>query len=162
MPTRTRSQRIGDAAEDFVRMTISTHHAWVIRSQDRDFGIDFEAELAEPVGDNQTLGGQLIKIQVKGCSAFARENGEVFVDVKSTYLDYVRQFRLPVILIAAEPSSTSAWYIWLQKWVLENELRLATCSQQSTPPGAAALRLGLKGEDIGVCLVIRLCQKSRR
>jgi hypothetical protein len=51
MPTRTRSQRIGDAAEDFVRMTISTHHAWVIRSQDRDFGIDFEAELAEPVGD---------------------------------------------------------------------------------------------------------------
>ena len=32
----------------------------------------------------------------------------------------------------------------------------------SIPPGAAALRGSMSGEDIGVCLVIRLCPMSRR
>jgi hypothetical protein len=75
---RPHSQRIGSAAQRFVELEIEKSGNWISRRQDEDFGIDLEAEIAEP-----SVSRQIIKVQIKSTespdlasadSAFARAN----------------------------------------------------------------------------------------
>lgn len=122
MPKRNQSQRIGDQAERIVRDLVDDHIHWLARTQDRDFGVDLEAELAEvDENEDQQLTGKLIKIQVKGSLSLETNNGFIAIDLKCDYLKYINQFRLPVILVAVDVRARNAWYIWLQDWLLSNE-----------------------------------------
>jgi Domain of unknown function (DUF4365) len=132
MAKRTRSQRTGDAAQEFVRTVIDGHPSWLARAQDRDFGVDLEAELAVPVDQDQTLAGKLIKLQVKGSESWEIRSGQIAVPLDRSYLEYVSQFRLPVILVAADVTSREAWFVWLQEWLLENESRLSQVETTAT------------------------------
>ncbi|WP_178130377.1 DUF4365 domain-containing protein [Reyranella sp. CPCC 100927] len=149
MAVRTRSQKKGDIAEEFVCALIDRHPCWLARRQDRDFGVDLEAELAIPSADDQRLAGKLIKIQVKGSESWKQRDGRIAVSLHRDYLDYIAQFRLPVLLVAADVSTEKAWFIWLQEWLLENEIRLAQGERTETVtvhvPAHQQLDEGLNG-----------------
>lgn len=148
-PTRSRGQRTGDRGESFVHALIDSHPAWLGRRQDRDFGIDLEAELAVSVGPAQELTGKLIKIQVKGSEDWSFSRSVISVPLERDYLDYAMQFRIPVILVAADVTARSAYWVWLQDWVVRNEARLAATPETKTVtvhlPADQRLASGLDG-----------------
>jgi hypothetical protein len=116
-----------------VRGLIDGHRLWIARAQDNDFGIDLEAELARSSdGRVQQLLGKLLKVQVKGSEGFRRSGQAIALSVSREYLEYAQQFRVPVILVAADVSTAEAWWVWLQDWVLRNEKTLAERHSQST------------------------------
>lgn len=125
MPTRHANQRTGKVGERFVETDVDDHPNWLARRQDTDFGIDLEAELAQPTQEGQTLRGQLLKLQVKTGVEPNAVRSHVPVSVERSWLDYACQFRIPVILVGVTSDSKHAWWIWVQKWALLNEHRLA-------------------------------------
>ncbi len=128
MPTRNGSQRIGKIGERSIETLIDDHPRWVARRQDADFGIDLEAELAEPGRDGQVLGGQLLKVQVKAGAKPTRIASHVTLKVDRAWIDYACEFRLPVIAVAATSDGKQAWWVWVQEWALLNEQRLAAAT----------------------------------
>lgn len=114
MPKRTSSQRIGDVGENMVRELVDSHASWMCRAQDRDFGVDLEAELAPLEGEDQLPSGKLIKLQVKSSQVVDRSGSRVAISLDQGFLQYSNQFRVPVRLVAVELSTRSAWWIWLQ------------------------------------------------
>lgn len=149
MPKRTSSQRIGDVGENMVRELVDSHASWMCRAQDRDFGVDLEAELAPSEGEDQLPSGKLIKLQVKSSQVVDRSGSRVAISLDQGFLQYSNQFRVPVLLIAVELSTRRAWWIWLQAWWLENELRLAsaapTASRTVHIPEGQTLEAGSMG-----------------
>lgn len=135
MPTRNISQRIGKIGERSVEALIDDHPLWVARRQDADFGIDLEAELANPGPDGQQLRGQLLKIQVKAGAKPTKNGSHVTVTVKRPWLEYACQFRIPVILAAATSDGERTWWVWVQEWALINEQRLATSNTKTITLG---------------------------
>lgn len=125
MSTRNASQRIGKVGERSVETLIDDHPRWVARRQDADFGIDLEAELAEPGPDGQMLRGQLLKVQVKAGAKPTKIGSHVTVQVDRAWLEYACQFRIPVILVAATSDGKRIWWVWVQEWAVVNEQRLA-------------------------------------
>jgi hypothetical protein len=121
MPKRSRKQIIGDRGEAIVRNIIDAHACWLARSQDHDFGVDLEAELSEDINDHQELTGKLIKIQVKTKETCIVRSNFILISIKKSYLNYVYQFHLPVILVVVDIKNTKIWYLWLQDWILRNE-----------------------------------------
>ncbi len=77
-----------------------------------DFGIDFEAELAEP-----EITGQFLKIQVKSSQNARFVGANLVYRVERQLLEYVDSCRVPVILVVVDLSKQAAWYLWLQEWV---------------------------------------------
>ncbi len=132
MPTRSRAQIGGDAGEGIVHQIVDSHPSWLCRRQDHDFGIDLEAELALSDGENQILKGKLLKLQIKASESREASGGFVSVRLDRDYLEYAAQFRLPVLLIAVDLQSRSAWWVWLQDWLLENETSLAQAPEQKS------------------------------
>lgn len=128
MPTRNGSQRIGKIGERAIETLIDDHSRWVARRQDADFGIDLEAELAEPGPDGQVLRGQLLKVQVKAGAKPTDIGSHVTLTVDRAWIDYACEFRLPVIAVAATSDGKQAWWVWVQEWALLNERRLAAAT----------------------------------
>ena len=110
MPVRTRAQRTGDAGQNLVRETVDRHPNWMCRAQDLDYGVDLEAELAPYDIDEQRPTGKLLKLQVKSSEHLKLRGGRVVVTLDRGFLDYVQQFRLPVILIAVDTTRGEACY----------------------------------------------------
>lgn len=125
MPTRHASQRTGKVGERLVETIIDDHPKWIARRQDTDFGIDLEAELTQPTREGQTLRGQLLKVQVKTGVEPNSARSHIPVPVERAWLDYACQFRIPVILVGATSDGKHAWWVWVQKWALLHEQRLA-------------------------------------
>jgi hypothetical protein len=146
MPTRNGSQRIGKRGERAIETLIDDHSRWVARRQDADFGIDLEAELAEPGPDGQLLRGQLLKVQVKAGAKPTNIGSHVTVRVDRAWIDYACEFRLPVILVAATSDGKQAWWVWVQEWALLNEARLAAATGSTITlrlPAERTLAIGL-------------------
>lgn len=60
MNKRNDSKVIGEVGEIFVAYTILKSGKWLARLQQLDYGVDIEAELADPSPE-----GKIIKVQVK-------------------------------------------------------------------------------------------------
>jgi hypothetical protein len=130
--TRSKAQIIGTKGERLVQGMIDEHEQWIARQQTHDFGIDLEAELAQPCKTGQRVNGKLIKLQVKTQQAVERKADHVSVQIERSLLEYADGFRLPVILAAACLDTSTVWWLWLQEWVLNNEARLARNSNAET------------------------------
>jgi len=114
MADRSESQRIGSLGQDLVRVLIGKNREWIPRTHDEDFGIDLEAELAEP-----EVRGEILKIQIK-----AKENPDITpqgvrVLLETKYLRLAESFRVPLVFVIADTTGDRAWYIWLQGWLVE-------------------------------------------
>ena len=74
----------------------------------------------------------------------------LMIRLSRNYLEYIAQFRLPVILIVVELESRKAWYLWLQRWMLDNEEKFVAAGQTKTValwiPETASLVSGLDGQ----------------
>jgi hypothetical protein len=128
MPTRNAGQRIGKIGERAIETLIDDHSRWVARRQDADFGIDLEAELAEPGPDGQELRGQLLTVQVKAGAKPTNIGSHVKLTVDRAWIEYACEFRMPVIAVAATSDGKQAWWVWVQEWALLNERRLAAAT----------------------------------
>lgn len=149
MPTRTAAQRTGRHGERFVEDMVGRHPRWVARTQDEDFGLDLEAELADPVGSGQELRGQLIKIQVKARGRIDRADGHILIAIERSWIAYAKAFRVPVILVAIERDTDQCWWLWVQEWALVHEDELANAETKTVTvriPEAQTLGAGLDGD----------------
>lgn len=115
MPERTSEQKIGDQGEQWLLSEITSHPApsWIARRVEKDFGIDIEAELSE-----NTVRGEILKLQCKTSDVVPRQNGRVQFDIERPYVDYALSCRYPVIFVRIELSTKLGWYLWLQDWIL--------------------------------------------
>lgn len=129
MPTRSPSQKTGDAGERLVERVIDDHPDWIARRRTHDFGIDLEAELAPQSQSGQQLKGKLLKVQVKAFGEVTQRSGFVSVQIDRSLINYANGFHIPVILAVVCDSSKSVWWCWLQEWALLNDARLMTTSE---------------------------------
>lgn len=132
MPKRTDNQRKGSKGERYIETLFDDHPRWLLRTQTRDFGVDLEAELADPITNGQELRGQLFKIQVKTTKRLRRPGQFVSLSVERSWIRYACAFRIPVILAVFEETSGEAWWLWIQEWAMLNEERLAAATSAST------------------------------
>ncbi|MEY8143100.1 DUF4365 domain-containing protein [Falsihalocynthiibacter sp. CO-5D18] len=121
MPKRSISQRIGDQAEHLAQGAFLDSSNWICRTQSHDFGVDLEAELIDIINGVEELSGALVKIQVKGTlKPILRDRG-YYIRLKTDYLKYANQFRVPVILLLVNVLSKEIHYLWLQEYILGRE-----------------------------------------
>jgi hypothetical protein len=149
LPIRSKAQRRGDRGEQVVHDIVDRHPCWIARMQNRDYGIDLEAELADPVGEIQRVQGKLIKMQVKARARVKRHQTRVAISIDRDILAYANELKLPVILVAVCLQTRGVWWVWLQEWAMLNEARLAARSAQKAVtisiPLGQTLSSGLDG-----------------
>jgi hypothetical protein len=116
MSSRTAAQVLGSQGQSLVAHLIDSTGDWIARSQDEDFGIDLEAELAVP-----HVNGQLIKIQVKASRSVEITDKGVACQIPKKLAVYADSCRLPVVLVRVDLGQQEAWYVWLQQWLLDRQ-----------------------------------------
>jgi hypothetical protein len=112
MPRRTRSQIIGESGQEFVRNLIGMSNDWIVRGQEKDYGIDLEAELGRP-----EVRGKFLKIQIRTSKSLRVRHGFVHVQIERKLLRYADECRVPVILVCVDIRNERAFYIWVQEWL---------------------------------------------
>jgi hypothetical protein len=118
MAKRAVSQKIGSRGHRWVMAAIEENKDWLVRGLDEDFGVDAEAELTE-----HGVVGQILKLQIKSANKIRPEQGQVKFDIERKYIDYAKTCRYPVIFVRIDVSNKIAWYLWLQRWILERRAR---------------------------------------
>jgi hypothetical protein len=118
MAQRSQSQKIGALGQQFVRLQIEQSGIWLARNQDEDYGIDLEMELTTP-----EVSGKIIKIQVKSHASISSENDFISERLSKSFLRYVNECRIPVLLTVVSTSTAEIWYTWLQKWLYDTNNR---------------------------------------
>ncbi|MBB4953166.1 hypothetical protein H4S14_001211 [Agrobacterium vitis] len=121
MPKRSISQRIGDQAEHIAQGAFLNAKNWICRTQTHDFGIDLEAELIETVNGAEELSGAIINLQVKGALKPIFNNRGYYVRLKTEYLRYANQFKIPVLLLLVNIKNKDIYFLWLQEYLIERE-----------------------------------------
>ncbi len=114
MAKRSEGQRIGSGGQRLVEHLIEKTGAWISRRQDEDFGIDLEAELADP-----NVRGGIVKIQIKSTEKPKITSQGVKTVLETKYLRLAENFRVPLVFVVADITADRAWYIWLQGWIVE-------------------------------------------
>lgn len=150
MVERSKSQRIGSGGQRLVVHLIEKTGIWISRRQDEDFGIDLEAELADP-----TVHGEILKVHIKGKEELEITSHGVKVILESKYLRLAENFRVPFVFVLAEITGDRAWYIWLQGWLVDQRRlgrTFATFRDHVTVyiPETATLTAGLNGPLEGI------------
>jgi hypothetical protein len=121
LPKRSESQRIGDQAELLAQRVFQDAPNWICRTQSHDFGIDLEAELTDVTDGVEQLSGALLKLQVKGTLKPNYKNRSYYIRLKTDYLNYANQFRIPVLLLLVNVRSKEIHYLWLQEYLIGRE-----------------------------------------
>lgn len=121
LPRRSISQRTGDLAEHIAQGAFLKAPNWICRTQSHDFGIDLEAELIDVTDGVEELSGALVKLQVKGTLKPIYKKRGYYVRLKTEYLKYANQFRVPVLLLLVNVRSNEIHYLWLQEYLIGRE-----------------------------------------
>lgn len=124
---------------------IEDHDDWLSRSLDEDFGVDAEAELTEG-----GVLGHIIKLQFKSSVEVPRRPKQINFSIKRKYIDYAKSCRYPVAFVVIDVSTREAWYLWLQKWILEERSKGERLDDQDSYSrwlsDTATIESGLDGE----------------
>ncbi|MBM5032340.1 DUF4365 domain-containing protein [Vibrio parahaemolyticus] len=149
MAKQSESQKIGSKGETLVK-SILQFEDWIARSQEEDFGLDLEAEIAK--GEVQ---GEFLKIQVKTKERVERINGACKVLLPRTLVQYADICKVPVILVVVDLSTKQAYYLWVQRWILEQRsqgLKIADLPESKSIQISEEYSLinGLSGELIDI------------
>lgn len=108
------SQIIGAQGLRYVQHQVAHSADWIVRGQEEDFGIDSEIELAE--GE---VKGQILKLQIKTSQSIKLINEQIKYRIPTSLVHYADNCRIPVVLVIVSIQPETAWYIWLQKWIVE-------------------------------------------
>jgi hypothetical protein len=126
MAKRSESQKTGSRGYRLVMSIIEQHPDWLARDLSDDFGIDAEAELSE-FGAT----GAILKLQIKSSMKVQRKGADVRFTVDRRYVEYAAGCRYPLILVIVDVAAGHAWYLWLQKWRLENRDLIASAVRKA-------------------------------
>lgn len=80
-----------------------------------------EAELTTSSKHGEELSGAIIKLQIKGTLKPIYRNRGFYIRLKSDFLRYANQFRVPVVLLLVNVSNDSIYYLWLQEYLIGRE-----------------------------------------
>jgi len=114
MSQRSRSQSIGAQGQKLVAHIIESSGLWIARSQDEDYGIDLEAEYSE-----HGVHGYILKLQVKSTGKPVVTPKGIKFPLSTSLIKYADSLRVPLIQIQVEATTGRAWYLWIQRWILE-------------------------------------------
>lgn len=146
MAHRALSQKIGSRGHKWLLAHVEKHPDWLTRDLGEDFGVDMEFELARP-----DLLGAILKVQVKSTTSISRRDGKIQFHIDRKYVEYAASCRYPVIVVLVDIEAESAWYLWLQEWLLlrrsyDSPLREKQESWVEWVPERQSIQLGLDGE----------------
>ncbi|MDK1024085.1 MAG: DUF4365 domain-containing protein [Gammaproteobacteria bacterium] len=113
MAHRTKSQKIGSRGHKWLLAHVEKHPQWLTRDLSEDFGVDMEFELAGP-----DLLGEIIKVQIKSTTNAEHKDGNIKFHIDRKYVEYAASCRYPVVFVLVDIETESAWYLWLQEWLL--------------------------------------------
>ncbi|CAM4424224.1 MAG: hypothetical protein LEGION0403_FIIPPAGN_02730 [Legionella sp.] len=117
MPIQTKSQKIGEKGQDFVKFQVSSSRCWIAHNISPDYGIDLELQFAP---EDEEVRPMFIKAQIKSSQNVDVNSDYIIQTISKSFLRYVHECRVPVILILASTSFQQSWYIWLQKWIMDS------------------------------------------
>lgn len=143
---RHERQRVGKYGERLVCLLADKSGHWLARSQEEDFGVDLELELTAPA-----VAGEILKVQVKSSTKVERDGSSVKCLLPRSLVHLGENLRVPVLLAVVEESTDRTWYLWIQRWWLqqrENGVRLDRLPENITVllPDRDRLPAGLDGE----------------
>ncbi|RZM23337.1 MAG: DUF4365 domain-containing protein, partial [Pedobacter sp.] len=61
-----------------------------------------------------------IKAQIKTQQSVSIKSGKVSIPLKKSFLRYVYECRVPILLIVVSLDTEKSWYVWLQKWIIDS------------------------------------------
>tara|TARA_R110002033_G_scaffold155676_1_gene191964 strand:- start:331 stop:903 length:573 start_codon:yes stop_codon:yes gene_type:complete len=114
---RTQSQVIGEIGESAVLYIASKNKDWIARKVDKDFGVDIEMELV----DNEKVTGQYVKVQVKGTVDYQIIDNQIKLMVKTNFLRYCSECRVPILLVLVDTNNDLGYFIWVQEYLRINK-----------------------------------------
>lgn len=115
-----KAQKIGDIGEATAIYLVSKNKDWIVRKQDKDFGIDLEMELV----DKNVVSGQFVKVQIKASNQFKISNNIIKYPISNNFLKYCDECRIPVILALIDISSNKGYFIWVQEYLRTHQVVL--------------------------------------
>ena len=115
MPKQTISQKIGTHGQSIIETQIKASKHWIARSLNEDYGIDIELEFAP-----EEAKGKFIKGQIKSHQKVSTDKDFIRESLSKSYLRYVNECRIPIILIIVSLDTSKSWFIWLQKWIIDS------------------------------------------
>jgi len=110
---RTKSQEIGEIGESTTLFIASKNRDWIARKVDKDFGVDIEMELV----DHKKVTGQYVKVQVKGITKYQIIDRQIKFRVKTNFLRYCNECRVPIILVLIDINKNIGFFIWVQEYL---------------------------------------------
>ncbi len=121
MSKRPRSHVIEDIAA--AQFTLAMQPRWIVRTKDKDYGVDLEAEL---LTEDDTATGNIFYVQSK---ATDDEGAAQSVQMKVDRIQYLASFEIPAMIVRySEPTKSNFW-MW------------ATEAQTFVQPGAQTVTL---------------------
>ncbi|WP_340833044.1 DUF4365 domain-containing protein [Polaribacter sejongensis] len=110
---RTKSQETGDIGESTTLFIASKNRDWIARKVDKDFGVDIEMELV----DDEKVTGQYVKVQVKGTTKYQIVDNQIKFRIKTNFLRYCNECRVPIILVLIDVNKDIGYFIWVQEYL---------------------------------------------
>lgn len=123
MRTQTSRQKIGTAGHSIAQMEISLSEYWIPRNLTEDYGIDLELEYTAPKSKNSDtiVTGKFLKAQIRSHEK-SDEISDLTEYIDFDFLRYAFECRIPIILILVSVETKECWCVWLQGYILENNL----------------------------------------
>ena len=115
MPQQSKSQKIGTLGQSLIEVAVKRSKYWIARNLNEDYGIDLELEFAP--GD---VKGKFIKAQIKTQQSVKAKKGLIPISLKKSFLRYVYECRVPILLIVVSLDNEKSWYVWIQKWIIDS------------------------------------------
>lgn len=115
-----KAQKIGDIGEATVIYLVSKNKDWIVRKQDKDFGIDLEMELV----DKNVVSGQFVKVQVKASNQLKISKNSIKLPISNNFLKYCDECRVPVILALIDINQNKGFFIWVQEYLRTHQVVL--------------------------------------
>lgn len=109
------SQKIGSLGHSIVQEQISRSKFWIARNLTEDFGIDIELEYAP-----EDVEGKIVKAQIKSHEQISTNSDFFSEPLQKSFLRYVYECRIPIILIVVSTNDSKTWFVWLQKWLIDS------------------------------------------
>lgn len=117
MSKETESQKIGTLGETIVAMQVKQSGIWIARHLTEDYGVDLELEHS-----GTEVNGCFVKIQIKTKRRVKFSNGQIKLSIKRSFIKYCIECRVPILLVNVCADTSKSWYIWMQKWIIENDV----------------------------------------
>jgi len=115
MTIQTKKQKIGSLGHSIAEGQIKRSKFWIARNLNEDFGIDIELEHTL-----EEVKGKFVKAQIKSHKQVVVKNDFISQSLKKSFLRYVYECRVPIILIVVSVNNSKSWFVWLQKWLIDS------------------------------------------